>query len=242
MRQLGPAPTISLRLLTAVVIVPLASAAMIGGQSDEDAAGQEILGKYLEAKETQQAALRGVQMEVDIDAKLPRQEKHGKLHALRSISKLGKITYNALGFSGDNSVKNEVIARYLAEETKPRDNAITPANYKFKYKGLAEHAGVRVHVFEVNPRKKADGLFKGQLWLDAATAMPVRESGRPVKTSVLVKKMEFVQDYEIRDGIAYPKHFEGAVEIRIYGRAELRIDYSNFTRQEIADEVNDQNR
>ena len=242
MRQLGPAPTISLRLLTAVVIVPLASAAMIGGQSDEDAAGQEILGKYLEAKETQQAALRGVQMEVDIDAKLPRQEKHGKLHALRSISKLGKITYNALGFSGDNSVKNEVIARYLAEETKPRDNAITPANYKFKYKGLAEHAGVRVHGFEVNPRKKADGLFKGQLWLDAATAMPVRESGRPVKTSVLVKKMEFVQDYEIRDGIAYPKHFEGAVEIRIYGRAELRIDYSNFTRQEIADEVNDQNR
>jgi hypothetical protein len=204
-----------------------------------DSAGQDIIGKYLEAKQTQQAALRGVQMEVDIDASLPRQEKHGKLHALRSISKLGKITYKALGFSGDNSVKSEVIARYLAEEVKPRDNALTPANYKFKYKGISEREGLRVHIFEVTPRKKADGLFRGQLWLDAVTEMPVREFGRPVKTSVLVKKMEFVQDYEIRDGIAFPKHFQGAVEIRLYGRAELSIDYSNFTRPEIADDAND---
>lgn len=239
MRRFAPAfRTLSLCVVSALVMVPLAAA----GGNEEDQAGQEILGKYLEAKQTQQAALRGVQMEVEIDAKLPRQEKHGKLKALRSISRLGKITYKALGFSGDNSVKNEVIARYLAEETKPRDNAITTANYKFKYKGLADHDGVRVHVFDVTPRKKAEGLFRGQLWLDAVTAMPVREAGRPVKTSVLVKKMEFVQDYEIRDGVAYPKHFEGAVEIRIYGRAELSVDYSNFTRQEIADEVNDLNR
>ncbi len=228
------------RFSSALVIVPFLG--ILSAAETEDAAGQEILGKYLEAKTAQQAALRGVQMEVDIDAKLPKQEKRGKLHAMRSISRLGKITYKALGFSGDNTIKNEVISRYLAEETKPHDNAITPVNYKFKYKGLAEHDGQRVHVFDVTPRKKAEGFFRGQLWLDAQTAMPVRETGRPVKTSILVKKMEFVQDYEIRDGIAYPKHFEGTADIRIFGRAELSIDYSNFTRQESAGEVNDSNR
>ncbi len=201
----------------------------------EDPATQQILGKYLEAKETQKAALRGVQMEVEIDAKLPKQEKQGKLHALRTISNLGKITYKALGFSGDNTIKNEVIARYLAEESKPRDNALTPANYKFKHRATLEQAGQRIQIFEVIPRKKAEGLFRGQLWLDAATGMPVRESGRPVKTSVLVKKMEFIQDYELRDGIAIPKHFQGTADLRIIGRAELTIDYSNFTRQDTAD-------
>jgi hypothetical protein len=230
---------IMLCLLSVLVIVPLAGQA--APTPDPEDQGQQILGKYLEAKQTQQAALRGVQMEVEIDAKLPNQEKHGKLRALRSISKLGKITYKALGFSGDNTIKNEVIARYLAEEVKPHDNAITPANYKFKYKGVANKDDVRVYVFDVTPRKKSEGLFRGQLWLDAATAMPLREAGRPVKTSLLVKKMEFVQDYEIRDGISFPKHLEGTADLRIIGRAELSIDYSNF-RQEIAEEVNDLNR
>lgn len=223
-----------MRFLCALVIVPLLGIAMAAGDP-EDPATQQILGKYLEAKETQKAALRGVQMEVEIDAKLPKQEKQGKLHALRTISNLGKITYKALGFSGDNTIKNEVIARYLAEESKPRDNALTPANYKFKHRATLEQAGQRIQIFEVIPRKKAEGLFRGQLWLDAATGMPVRESGRPVKTSVLVKKMEFIQDYELRDGIAIPKHFQGTADLRIIGRAELTIDYSNFTRQDTAD-------
>ncbi len=233
------------RLLLTFVLVPfvLPAASAVAEIDPPDQPAQEILGKYFEAKQTQQAALRGVQMEVEINAKLPKQEKNGKLRALRTISKLGKITYNALGFSGDNSVKTEVIARYLAEETKPRENnAITPANYKFKYRGQLEMNGIRVHVFDVTPRKKAEGLFRGQLWLDAQTGMPIRESGHPVKTSVMVKKMDFVQEYELHDGIAFPKHFQGAVEIRIYGRAELSVDYSNFTHQESDGEANDPNR
>lgn len=228
-----------MRFWSVLAVIPLLAVAITAAEP-EDQDGQQILGKYLEAKQTQQAALRGVQMEVEIDAKLPRQEKHGKLLALRSISRLGMITYKALGFSGDNTIKNEVIARYLAEESKPHDNALTLQNYKFKYKGIAHHGGIPVYVFDVTPRKKAEGLFRGQIWLDAATAMPVRESGRPVKTSLLVKKMEFVQDYEIRNGVAIPKHFQGTADIRIVGRAELSIDYSKFSRQETEFESNEQ--
>ena len=103
-----------------------------------------MVSRYIDATQQQQSALRGGTMEVDIDANVPKMKTQGKLHALKSISKLGKITYHALGFSGDNSVKTEVIARYLKAEVELRRMArISPSrrqNYKFKYKGM-EDAG-----------------------------------------------------------------------------------------------------
>jgi hypothetical protein len=241
MRPQGQAS--KLRLFAPLVLLaPLVAFAVPVVNEPEDVAGQEIIHRYMEAKQTQQAALRGAQMQVDILAKLPRLEKQGTLRALRTISKFGKITYKALGFSGDNTVKNEVITRYMAEEAKSQDAAISPANYKFKYKGRSEREGRQVQLFQIIPRKKALGLFRGELWLDADTAMPVREAGQSVKTpSVFLKKMEFVQDYEIRDGVAFPKHFQGTADVRMIGRAELSIDFSNFTRQELTDDgtVND---
>jgi len=130
-----------------------------------------------------------------------------------------------------------VITRYLAAESESSNTAISPANYKFKYKGQIESNGLAVRVFQITPRRKVVGMFRGELWLDAATAMPVRESGRLVKTpSVFLKTVDFVQEYEIRDGVAIPKHFQSTADVRVFGRAELDVNFSNFTRQEIADD------
>jgi len=70
------------------------------------------------------------------------------------------------------------------------------------------------------------------LWLDQATCMPVRETGKFVKSpSVFLKNIEFVREYEMRDGISYPKHIQSSVETRIgIGKAEISIDYSNYTK------------
>ena len=83
-----------------------------------------MLERYLAAAQAQQAQMRGLTMEVDIDASVPKLKKTGKLRALRNISKLGQITYNALNFVGDKTIRNDVIARYLTAETRatsPRD-------------------------------------------------------------------------------------------------------------------------
>ncbi len=214
--------------------LPFLRAAEPGDDTDT----QQILNRYLSARQTQRNALRGAEMQVSIVAKLPRLEKQGTLKALRRISKLGKITYKALGFSGDSTIKDEVISRYLAAEVQSPETAITPVNYKFKYKGQWQREGMMVHVFQITPRKKRVGMFKGELWLDAATAMPVRESGRLVKTpSVFLKKVEFVNEYEIQNGIAIPKRFESKADVRIFGRAELNVDFSNFSRAETTDEL-----
>ena len=49
----------------------------------------------------------------------------------------------------------------------------------------------------MNPRKKREGLFKGEIWIDTDTALPVREVGRFVKSpSVFLKKVDFTLTYD----------------------------------------------
>lgn len=226
-----------------VVILAAFAGTIVGaatGADSDDALSSDVLARYLCVSHNQQTVLRGVQMDVDIDAELPKLNKTGKLHALRSISKVGKITYKVLGFSGDTTIKNDVISKYLTAENQAADStnmAVTPANYKFKYKGLEERAGHQVHIFQVTPKKKRVGLFKGELWVDAVTSLPVREAGRFVKNpSIFLKKVEFVRDYEIREGMAIPRRIESLVDTRLVGPAKLIISYTNFSKQE-GDEV-----
>jgi hypothetical protein len=195
-----------------------------------------MVSKYLEATQAQQSAMRGGSEEVDINAAVPKFKKTGKLHALRSISKLGKITYKALGFSGDNVVKTEVIANYLKAEVEAAakgssDVALTPQNYKFKFKNTEDWNGRQVYVLRVTPREKKVGLFKGELWLDAETYMPVREQGSLVKSpSFMLKKVQFVRDYELQNGVSMPQRTQSRVETRFFGQVELSVNYLTFSK------------
>jgi len=194
----------------------------------------DVVAKYRDALQKQQTFTRNLQADVTFEANIPKLKKQGKMNALRKISALGRVTYKVLGFSGDDTVKKEVIARYMAAEidsaSKPnQDVAITPENYNFKYKGVQDKDNRQVYVLELKPREKHVGLFKGELWLDRETYLPVREQGQFVKNpSVFIKKLNFVRNYEIRDGVAYLVHFEGRTDTRIVGRAELNADFSNY--------------
>jgi hypothetical protein len=203
--------------------------------------GADLIDRYRSALASQQDALKNVAMEVHMEGKIPKLKKEGKMSALRMISSLGKITYKVVGFWGDDTVKKEVMARYMTAEveaaSKPPEKeseniAITPENYEFKYKGLTDRQNARVHVFELKPRRKRLGLFKGELWLDPETCLPLHEGGRLVKSpSVWVKKMEFDRYYEIIDGVSYLTRMETTTDTRIVGRAELNIEYANFRKQ-----------
>ena len=227
---------LTLALLAGIVSAePAASFA-----SPED--GYDVLQQYQSAVKRQQETLKNVSMDVTMEAAIPKLKKFGRLNALRHISNLGRITYKVLGFSGDDTVKKEVMARYMTAEveaglTRKDDIGITAANYNFKYKGETDRDNKRVHVFELKPKHKRVGLFKGELWVDPETFLPIRETGRLVKNpSVFIKKMEFTRDYAIRDGIAWLVHMESKTDTRIVGRAELQINYANFAQQSAAPE------
>jgi len=193
-----------------------------------------IVDQYCAASRAQEKSLDGASMEVAIDGYLPKLKKHGSLHALRRISPLGLIKYDMLRFDGDRTVNKEVIQRYLSGEAQAQrehrtDTAVTPENYKFKYKGMSIKDGRDVHVFQVTPRRKRENLFRGEIWIDARTYLKVQESGYLVKNpSILIKKVAFIRTYEIRDGISVPKQVLSVVETRLVGKAELTIDFTNF--------------
>jgi hypothetical protein len=192
-----------------------------------------IVQNYCSVARDQQHSLDGASMEVEIEASLPKLKKHGRLHALRHISALGRITYEHLRFDGDGTIKNEVIARYLTAETQAQADPamkldVTPQNYKFKYKGLVADGERDAHVFQVTPKKKRIGLFRGEVWIDAATYLRVREAGSFVKNpSIFLKKVEFVRKYEIRDGVSVPLEVHSSVDTWLIGKAEIDIAFHN---------------
>ncbi len=194
-----------------------------------------IVENYCTASQAQAQKVRGASMDVEIDASLPKLKKHGRLHALRHISPLGLIRYDRAHFEGDGIVNKEIISRYLTAEVEAQKEqspeiAVTPRNYKFKYKGVNRSTGRDVHVFEVSPRQKREGLFKGEVWIDARTFLKVQESGYLVKNpSIFLKKVAFIRKYEIRDGISVPRQVQSVADVRFVGKAELTIDFSNFS-------------
>ncbi|MBZ5724609.1 MAG: hypothetical protein LAP87_06385 [Acidobacteriia bacterium] len=198
-------------------------------------AADTIVENYCAASRDQARLVQGVSMDMDVSASLPKFQKRGRLHALRRISALGRITYEKLFFEGDGTVKNQVIARYLTAEAEAQraqapSLAVTPENYKFKYKGRSRLNGRDVHVFQVTPKQKRQGLFQGEVWIDAGTYLRVQESGHLVKNpSIFLKRIEFVRTYEIRDGISVPRQVQSVVQARVFGKAELTIDFSNFS-------------
>jgi hypothetical protein len=195
-------------------------------------ASDAIVENYTAATRRQAQVMQNATMEVEISGSIPKLKKQGRLHAFRHITALGRITYDALRFQGDDTIKKNVIAKYLqAEEQGQQDPsvAITPDNYKFKYKGRDQLDGREVHVFDVNPRKKRQGLYRGQLWVDAETSLRVQEAGYLVKNpSFVLRKVQFVRKYQIRDGLSVPRQMQTVADTWLVGKTELTVDYTNF--------------
>lgn len=232
LRRTLPSALITVICLLGVVASAIAAPDIPVREESGDPVGSQILQKYLEAKGHTQD-LRGASMEVEISANVPKLKENGKLRALRMISRVGQVTYRVAAFQGPNFVKKEIIARYLDAERQSQDKEnidITPQNYKFHYRGERQTpSGASAFVFQVQPRKKRVGLYKGELWLDAHLYLPVLEKGRFVKNpSLFFKKVEFERGFSIQDGLSVPSYITSTIDTRLVGKVELNINYSNF--------------
>jgi hypothetical protein len=165
---------------------------------------------------------------IEIDAWLPAMKTQGRLRAIRRLW-LGKPQYQVLELEGDKTVKQQVILRYLSAQMQaaaiPASSvAITPVNYSFSYKGTVETAGALAYSFSIKPRKKREGLLKGELWLDGETGSVVRQSGYLVKNpSIFVKRVNLIRETNMRDGLAEERITHLSVDTRLIGKAELTI-------------------
>jgi len=166
---------------------------------------------------------------IDIQASLPKQRKAGRLRAVRRLLPFGKPQFQVLESDGDATVKRQVIVRYLSAEVDAAgipsaEVAITPSNYKFRYKGETSIGGGIAYVFQITPRKKREGLIQGELWLDGETGIAIRQSGRLVKSpSFFLKRVDVTREIELHDGVAQARVTHVTVAARFLGLAELNI-------------------
>jgi outer membrane lipoprotein-sorting protein len=145
------------------------------------AADQDIFERFVQASRLQRTVQRNEPVEVEITATILQSRRQSQLRAVRHVSDQGEVAYDVLQASGDDAVRRQVIVRYLTAESQSRETdatAVTPLNYKFRLRAIVDQLGRKVGVFQLTPRKKKTGLFKGELWVDEITGMPVRESGQ----------------------------------------------------------------
>jgi hypothetical protein len=203
------------------------SAIICGTAFADDSPATRTLNRYLGGSRASCTSAEEA-MEVRIEASLPKLKKQGTMHGLKVISQSGQVAYRFLRFTGDKLVKTDVIARFLTAEVHPPENtaniAVTAKNYKFRYLRPADYEGTHAYVYQLRPRKKRPGLFKGELWLDAESAAPLRETGELVKSpSIFIQRVKFIRDYADRTACAPPHRTAITVQTRIAGDAEMVV-------------------
>lgn len=171
-----------------------------------------------------------------IEADLPGTGQKGRFELRRSFQAPKSLAYGAVKFVGDNFVKNNIILKLLTSEVDHvekgdgAETAITEQNYKFSYKGQQTIDGKAAYEYRVKPRQKRPGLFKGKVYVDAASGAILRAEGSLVKSpSFFVKKIDFVQDYEQVAGFSMPVHTHSVAKTRLFGEAVVDISHSNVS-------------
>ena len=170
-----------------------------------------------------------------IRAELPSTSQHGEFELERHYAAPRTLEFKPVRFSGDGFVKSNVIARLLQTEVDHVQKgdtaltAITPANYKFSYKGISRVEDRDVHVYQVKPLEKRPGLFKGRIFLDASSGSLVRTEGKVVKSpSFFVKNIEFLQDFADFGRFTFPVRLHSEATARIVGKTIVDIVNRDF--------------
>jgi hypothetical protein len=188
-----------------------------------------VLARFLAAPASNRDRKGSCAVAIDIDASLPKQSKQGRLQAIRHFGPFGKSEYQVLRIEGDRTVKQQLIARYLSAEAQAEalpasSTAITEANYKFRYVGSIGAGPELAYVFQISPRRKRVGLFKGELWIEAGSGIAVHQAGRMVRTpSIFLRQIDIVRDVETREGRPEVQITRLNIDARLLGRAELTI-------------------
>ena len=166
---------------------------------------------------------------VRIEASLPDLYKGASLLAIRETGESERSEYRVLQAEGDAIVAQEVIARYLVVQQQLEDLpfssvAITPANYKFRYKGAVGTGSAFAYVYQITPRKKRDGLLQGQMWIDSMTGEAILLAGRFVKAPpVLPGKIKMVRNTELMEDGSRIRVTHITIETANAGHGELNI-------------------
>ena len=196
------------------------------------------LATYERESKQESSELTGYTATSIIDAELPDSAQKAEFELKRRYTAPSVLEFTPIRSSGDKFVKSNVIVRLLQSEVdhvrrrEQAQTAISSENYKFSYKGRSRLNDANVHVYDVKPRHKRVGLFKGKIFVEASSGRLLRAQGRIVKSpSFFIKKIDFVQDYATVDGFTFPVHIHSEAETRLVGKAIVDIVQRDYQPQ-----------
>ena len=144
-------------------------------------------------------------------------------------------TFHKTSEKGSSIVRHLVFDGLLQSEGEAssgrehHDSAITTANYTFKLVGEEDLGSHRCFVLEATPKRKDKYLFEGKIWVDAEDFAVARIAGHPAKKpSFWINRADFVREYQRIEGFWLPYRDQTYVEVKIYGRKVLSVDYEQY--------------
>lgn len=176
---------------------------------------------------------------MEITAALPGLYKQFRLLAIRKIIDSEHSEYGLAAVEGDVLAAEELVVPYLEErdqiERLPLSSvSITPANYRFRYVGVAGNGPVSAYVFRIVPKKKRYGLVDGQLWIDAASGEGILLMGQLAKAPPgFSSRPRFVRTIEYFAGVPAIRITHVRIQTKHAGTGELTIAESRSFRAEV---------
>jgi hypothetical protein len=143
--------------------------------------------------------------------------------------------FSILSTTGSKLIIDRVFKKLLEAEIEALDtdmqrrSALTEDNYSFTLIAYESDSSGARYVLAVEPRTKDKFLYRGRIWVDARDFAVILLQGEPAKNpSFWTKKAEVAQEYTKVNDFWLPAHNQSVSAIRLGGRAELTIDYTDY--------------
>lgn len=144
----------------------------------------------------------------------------------------GEKTYRIVDRAGSNAIVSRVIEPLLATERNTAraeiraETDVCRSNYQFRL--LEFDQATASYVFEALPRNPGRYNFRGKVWIDADSHGIRRIEGEPARPpSFWVRSTRFVHEYARFGEFWLPVRNHTEVQLRIFGRSALDIEYSD---------------
>jgi hypothetical protein len=121
----------------------------------------------------------------------------------------------------------KVVRKVLDQETKTspqetRQRDLNPENYHFTLDGTGTLDGHTCYVLGLHPRRKAEGLVDGKLWVDANSFLPRKVDGDISKSpSWWLKRVHLDLTFKDVEGMWLQTNTQAVADVRFLGKHTL---------------------
>lgn len=142
-------------------------------------------------------------------------------------------SFHIVSQSGAFLLRNAVLKRAVESEKEASRQkkaiALSPANYRFRLLGKGDVNGRPVYILDVKPLKPEKFLYRGTIWVDAASFGVVKMQGAPAKSpSFWISHTTISVTDKLTQGFWLPQQTRSQTTVRMGGKATLTIDYGQY--------------